>query len=171
MRLSVPTLFAIGFLAHSEVTCAQELVVRITDPNFTITIPDQPEVQLGPHPNAAQNRSARLFGSSSDGFNVSVLTPKAEGATAQQCASWLIGSTIARYTPVLAAVQFFPAGENAWVLLYPFQIESVVQLKAHVFSGNNKGQCIEVHMSRVATSEQQRQAWFAGFRGITVKMQ
>ena len=46
---------------------------------------------------------------------------------------------------------------------YPFKIESVEQLKAHVFSGNNKGQCIEVHMSRLGASEQQRQAWFAGF--------
>lgn len=171
MRLCVPAMLALSSLALSATPHAQELVVRLADPNVSVTIPDQLQVQLGPHPNADRNRSARLFGSSSDGLNVSVLTPRAEGATAQQCASWLTGSTIARYTPDLAAVQFFPAGDNAWVLLYPFKIESVEQLKAHVFSGNNKGQCIEVHMSRLSTSEQQRQAWFAGFRGITVKIQ
>jgi hypothetical protein len=171
MRLCAPALLAVSLSVSSAATYAQELVVRVTDPNFTVTIPGQPQVQLGPHPSAAQNPSARLLGSSSDGFNVSALTPKAEGATAQQCASWLVGSTISRYAPDLAAVQFFPAGDNAWVLLYPFKVESVEQLKAHVFSGNNKGQCIEVHMSRLAASEQQRQAWFAGFRGITVKAQ
>lgn len=171
MRLRVPALVAVSLFVCSVATYAQELVVRVTDPNFTVTIPGQPHVQLGPHPSAAQNPSARLLGSSSDGFNVSVLTPKAEGATAQQCASWLVGSTISRYAPDLSAVQFFPAGDNAWVLLYPFKVESVDQLKAHVFSGNNKGQCIEVHMSRLAASEQQRQAWFASFRGITVKVQ
>jgi hypothetical protein len=171
MRLCVPALLSVSLTMWVAPTYAQELVVRVTDPNFTVTIPGQPQVQLGPHPGAAQNSSARLLGSSSDGFNVSALTPKAEGATAQQCASWLVGSTISRYAPDLAAVQFFPAGDNAWVLLYPFKVESVEQLKAHVFSGNNKGQCIEVHMSRLAASEQQRQAWFAGFRGITVKVQ
>ena len=171
MRLYVPAFLAASLVMCSVSTDAQELVVRVSDPSFTVTIPGQPHVQLGPHPGAAQNPSARLLGSTSDGFNVSALTPKAEGATAQQCASWLVGSTISRYAPDLASVQFFPAGDNAWVLLYPFKVDSVEQLKAHVFSGNNKGQCVEVHMSRLGASEQQRQAWFAGFRGITVKAQ
>ena len=56
-----------------------------------------------------------------DGLNVSALTPQANGATDQQCASWLTGSTISRYAPNLASVQMFAAGDNAWVLLYSFK--------------------------------------------------
>lgn len=170
MRITAPTLSlmlaGICCLGRAE---AQELVVRVADPSFTVTVPGLPPIQLGPHPAASQNPSARLLGASSDGVNVSALTPKAEGASAQQCASWLVGSTISRYAPDLAQVQFFPAGSNAWVLLYPFNVAGVEQLKAHVFSGNGKGQCLEIHISRVGATEQQRQAWFSGFKGITVK--
>jgi hypothetical protein len=169
MRLYTPILFATSLFLCTAVALAQELVIRVTDPNFTVTIPGQRQIQLGSHPSASQNPSARLFGASSDGLNVSVLTPKAEGATTQQCASWLVGSTLARFAPNLAAVQFFPAGDNAWVLLYHFKIDNLDQLKAHVFSGNDQGQCLEVHMSRLGSSEQQRQAWLTGFRGITAK--
>lgn len=150
---------------------AQELVVQVAEPAFTVKIPGLPQVQLESHPAAAQNPSARLLGSSADGLNVSALTPKADGATAQQCASWLTGSTISRYAPELSSVQMFPAGDNAWVLLYPLKVGGLEQLKAHVFSGNNKGQCLEVHMSRLGATQQQRQAWFAGFRSISVKAQ
>lgn len=160
-----------GLCAGSAAAGAEELVVQLPDPGFTVTIPGLPQISLGPHPAAAQNPSARLLGSSADGVNVSALAPKAEGASAQQCASWLTGSTISRYAPDLAAVQMFPAGNNAWVLLYPFKAGPVEQLKAHVFSGNNRGQCLEIHISRMGATPEQRLAWFAGFRGITVTAQ
>jgi len=160
-----------GLGAGGVAAGAEELVVRVPDPGFTVTIPGLPQITLGPHPAAAQNPSARLLGSSADGVNVSALTPKAEGASAQQCASWLTGSTIARYAPDLATVQMFPAGANAWVLLYPFKAGPVDQLKAHVFSGNNRGQCLEIHISRLGATPEQRRVWFAGFRGITVTAQ
>lgn len=171
MRAFATATLGIALLGSVAGAFAEELVVRVTDPGFTVTIPGLPQVALGPHPAASQNPAARLLGATSDGLNVSALTPKAEGATAQQCASWLTGSTISRYAPDLALVQMFPAGDNAWVLLYPFKAGPVERLKAHVFSGNNKGQCLEIHLSRLGATEQQRQAWFAGFRGITVKAQ
>jgi hypothetical protein len=148
---------------------AEELVMRVADAGFVVTVPDLPPVQLGSHPSAAQNPSAKLFGSGPDGLGVSVLVPKAEGASQQQCASWLVGSTLAKNVPDLASVQIVPAGANAWVLIYSAKVGPIEQLKAHVFSGNNKGQCLEVHMSRVGANEQQRQAWLTGFRGVAVK--
>jgi hypothetical protein len=148
---------------------AEELVVRVADPGFVATVPDLPPVQLGPHPAATQNPSAKLFGAGPEGLSVSALVPKAEGASQQQCASWLVGSTLAKNVPDLTSVQIVPAGANAWVLIYSVKAGPIEQLKAHVFSGNNKGQCLEVHMSRVGATEQQRQAWFAGFRGVAVK--
>jgi hypothetical protein len=171
MRPFASICLAVGLSTCWAAASAEELVVQVPEPAFTVKIPGLPQVKLEPHPAAAQNPSARLLGSTADGLNVSVLAPKAEGATAQQCASWLTGSTISRYAPDLASVQMFPAGDNAWVLLYPLKVGAVKQLKAHVFSGNNKGQCLEVHMSRLEATEQQRQAWFAGFRGISVKAQ
>jgi hypothetical protein len=160
----------IGFFSVSCATSvfAEELVLQMSDPKLTVTIPGVSKVQLGPHPAASQNPSARLIGTTSDGINVSVLTPKAKGASAQQCASWLVGSTISRYTPDLASVQLIPAGPNAWVLVYPLKVGPLEQLKAHVFSGDGKGQCLEIHLSRVGANDQERQTWFSGFRGITV---
>ncbi|MFH1873094.1 MAG: hypothetical protein ABIK82_08010 [Pseudomonadota bacterium] len=170
MRIAATTLsVTLTTLLFATHAAAQALVVQLSEPAFTVTIPGLPSIQLGPHPAAAQNPAARLLGTSPDGINVSALTPKAEGASAQQCASWLAGSTISRYTPDLASVQLIPAGSNAWVLVYPFKVAGVEQLKAHIFSGNGRGQCLEIHVSRIAANEQQRQAWFSGFRGITVK--
>jgi hypothetical protein len=169
MRITATTLsITLATLLFATHAAAQELVVQLAEPAFTVTIPGLPPIQLGPHPAAAQNPAARLLGASPDGINVSALTPKAEGASAQQCASWLAGSTISRYAPDLASVQLIPAGSNAWVLVYPFKVSGIEQLKAHVFSGNGRGQCIEIHVSRIAANEQQRQAWLSGFRGITV---
>ena len=166
MRALVIFCLGVTLAALPSAAFAQELVVQVAE--FTVTVPGMPPIQLGPHPAAAQNPSAKLLGSSTDGLSVSAILPKAEGANAQQCASWLTGSTISRYAPDLASLHIFSAGDNAWVLLYPLKIGPVEQLKAHVFSGNNKGQCLEIHISRLGATEQQRQAWFAGFRGITV---
>lgn len=60
MRLCVPVLVTVSLSTWSAATRDRELVVRVTDPSFTVTIPGQPQVQLGPHPSASQNPSARL---------------------------------------------------------------------------------------------------------------
>ena len=109
---------AIGILLWSSQVFAEDLTIRLTDPNFKVVVPGAPQVQFHPHPSASQNPAALLLGSTPDGFNVSALSEKADGASAQQCASWLVGSTISRYKPDLATVQIIPAGANAWVLLY-----------------------------------------------------
>ena len=153
----------------SGVLAAEGMVIRVSDPSFTVTIPDLQPFELGPHPNAGQQPTARLLGSSKDGITLSVLTPKADGASAQQCASWLTGSVISRFIPNLSTVQLLPAGENAWVVLFSFVVAPMEQLKAYIVAGNGKGQCLEVHVSRMGATEQQRQQWFAGFRNVRVQ--
>jgi hypothetical protein len=148
---------------------AQGLEIRLTDPTLSVSIPDLAPFDLGPHPNASSQPTARLFGSSKDGVSLSVLTPKAEGATAQQCASWLAGNVISRFGPDLGTVQIVRAGENAWVVLFPFVVSPLEQLKAYVVSGNGRGQCLEVHISRTGATEQQKQQWLSGFRNVRVK--
>lgn len=147
---------------------ADDLTIQLADPKFSVSIPGQRPAQFAPHPAAAANPAAKLMGNTSDGMTVSALAQEAKGANAQQCASWLTGSTLSRYAPDLASVQILPAGSNAWVLVYTFKAGPLEQLKAHVFSGNGKGHCLEIHMSRTNPSDAQRQAWAAGFRGITV---
>jgi len=168
MRLTIAAVLALSGCGCAFAALAEELVIEVTNPAFKVTIPGLPPVKFDPHPGASQNPSARIMGSTSDGVTVSALTPTAKGASVQQCASWLAGSTLARATPDLSSVQFVPAGPNAWVLIYPFKVGQSEQLKAHVFSGNGKGQCLEIHISRMDASDQQRQAWFSGFRGISV---
>ncbi|MGE3348977.1 MAG: hypothetical protein AB7I35_16230 [Ramlibacter sp.] len=150
---------------------AQGLEIRLADPALSVSVPDLAPFEIGPHPNAPSQPTARLFGSSKDGVSLSVLTPKAEGATAQQCATWLAGNVLSRFAPDLAAVQFVKAGDNAWVLLFPFVVAPVEQLKAYVLSGNGRGQCLEVHISRLGASEQQKQQWLSGFRNVRVKIE
>ena len=169
MRKLITSVVAVLGATLSCVVCASDLAIQLTDPRFAVTIPGLPQVELGPHPARTQNPAARLIGSSSDGLNVSALVHKADGASAQQCASWLAGSTISRFAPELSSVQLVPAGENAWVLIFVLKLDSLELLKAYVFSGNNKGQCLEIHMSRHGNTEPQRQAWLSGFRGIAVK--
>jgi hypothetical protein len=164
-----------SFLLGLQASClslgaaAQGLEIRLTDPVMSVSIPDLAPFELGPHPNSAGQPTARLFGSTKDGVSLSVLTPKAEGATAQQCASWLAGNVISRFAPDLGALQVVRAGDSAWVLLFPFSAPPIEQLKAYVVSGNGKGQCLEVHISRMGASAQQKQEWFAGFRNVRVK--
>jgi hypothetical protein len=144
--------------------------VKVTEPGFTVSIPDLASFELSLHPNASRQPTAKLMGSSTDGVSLSVLTPTADpGTTAAQCASWLAGSVVSRFAPNLDALQVVKAGDNAWVLLFPFEVATVKQLKAYVVSGNGKGHCLEVHISRTMPTDAQRQQWLSGFRKVTVR--
>lgn len=149
---------------------AQGMEVKLKDPAFTVSIPDLPAFELGPHPNAPRQPTAKLFGSSTDGVSLSVLAPTADrGTTPAQCASWLAGSVMSRFAPNLDSVQILKAGDNAWVVLFPVEAAPVTQLQAYVLSGNGKGHCLEVHVSRTNASDAQRQQWLSGFRRVAVR--
>ena len=139
-------------------------------PKFTILIPDLEAFALGLHPNAATQPTARLLGSTPNGITLSVLTPTTSpDTTPAQCASWLAGTVLSRYAPDLDALQLVKAGNNAYVLVFPFKVDALEQLKAFVVSGNGKGQCLEIHISRIGASTQERQLWLNGFRNVRVQ--
>lgn len=162
------TTLALLLAATASPSRAEQLVIRLADPEFVITVPGVPQIPLGRHPSAAQVPAARLFGASTNGVTVAAFVSKAPDITAQQCASWLLGHTISKYLLPLDQVQTFPAGARAWVLLYSYMQAGVEQLRGHVFSGNDKGECLEVHIYRMGATEQERKDWFAGFRNATV---
>lgn len=144
--------------------------IRLADPSLVISVPDLAPFELGPHPNASRQPTARLFGSSADGVSLSVLAPTADpGTTAARCASWLAGSVISRFAPDLDKLQIVKAGDNAWVLLFPLELQPLTQLKAYVVSGDGKGHCLEVHISRMQASKEQQAQWLAGFRNVRVR--
>jgi len=76
---------------------------------------------------------------------------------------------MSRFAPNLDSVQILKAGDNAWVVLFPVEAASVTQLQAYVLSGNGKGHCLEVHVSRTNASDAQRQQWLSGFRRVAVR--
>jgi hypothetical protein len=168
MRI-LSVVFGLFATCLSLTATAQGLDIRTTDPALSVSIPDLGSFELGPHPNASTQPAARLFGSSKDGVTLSVLIHKAEGANAQQCASWLVGHVLSKFAPDLGTLQIVRAGENAWVVLFPFVAGPIEQLKAYVLSGNGKGQCLEVHISRMGATEQQKRQWLSGFRDVRVK--
>lgn len=144
--------------------------VKLESPKFTILIPDLEAFALDPHPNAATQPTARLLGSAPNGTTLSVLTPTTSpDTTPAQCASWLAGTVVSRYAPDLDTLQLVKAGNNAYILLFPFKVGGLEQLKAFVVSGNGKGQCLEVHISRIGASAPERQLWLNGFRSVRVQ--
>ena len=165
------TLFASTLVALSGFASAQPMEVKLESPSAIIRIPDIEAFDLGAHPNKATQPTARLFGSKGT-TTLSVLAPTSGPDTSPlQCASWLAGNVLSRFAPPLDSVQFVKARENAFVLVFPLRIAGLEQLKAFVVTGNGKGHCVEVHISRLGATEKERVEWLAGFRSVRVEAQ
>lgn len=149
---------------------ATPLEIKLESPAVVIMVPGVEGLDLGPHPNSTAQPSARLFGQGKNGVSVSVLVPTAGNDTpASQCASWLAGNVLSRFAPSLDSIQILKAGDNAHVLVFPFLVGGVEQLKAFVLTGSGKGHCLEVHISRLGASKLQRDEWLSGFRDVQVQ--
>lgn len=158
-----------GLLDATATARAEQLVHQIDGTTFTVSIPELPKIPLAPHPRANMNPAAKLMGWNDQGLTVSILASRPSWGTPAQCASWLAGDTIARMKPDLATVRLFPVADNAWVLLYTQVLKGIDRLSAHVYAGDDKHQCFEVHVSQFPATPAQREDWLAGFRGVTVK--
>jgi hypothetical protein len=148
---------------------AQAFEVRLESPAVVVKVPDLEAVEFGPHPNASAQPASRLMGSKGT-LTASVLVPTAPPEISpQQCASWLAGGVLSRFSPPLDSVQFIKSGENAHILVFSFKVAGIEQLKAFALSGTGKGHCLEVHISRTAPTEEQRRAWLSGFKNVSVE--
>jgi hypothetical protein len=164
------SLLGLTLVAWFTASHAEPLEIKIQSPAATIRIPDLEAFKLGVHPMNATQPAAKLLGEK-NGVTVSVLTPTADAnTTAAQCASWAAGQVLFRFAPPLETVQFVRVGESAYVLVFPLKVRGIEQLKAFIVSGNGKGHCIEVHVSRAGATAQQRKEWLAGFRGVRVEV-
>ncbi len=160
----------IAAVAQLFTPAVSALDISLAAPPFTVRIPDLEDFELGPHPNAGSQPSARLFGQAKNGTTLSVLTPTSSpDSTASQCASWLAGNVVSRFVPALDSLQIVKLSDSAFVLVFPFTAAGVEQLKAFIVSGNGKGHCLEVHISRMNATDEQRKDWLRGFRDMQVQ--
>lgn len=154
---------ALGLLAGPSAS-AQEFEFIATAPDFAVTIPGIPIISMGPHPMRGTHPHLRYMGSQGP-YTVSIITPGAErGMTALQCAGATVRSLAARPN-VPPSDQFYKArlDDNTFVAIYAAQMPGFLQLHAHLLSAAGGTHCIEVHVSKIATSTEEVEPWFSGF--------
>lgn len=148
----------------------KHFVFEMTGPKLKIVIPDAPPMQMGPHPLAGAQPHARFMGSGADGFSISVLTPAAKpGMTPAECASSISYELVRRYGLKPEGIVRRRTDESTFIMLFPVNVDPVVQLKAYLMSGHG-AHCIEVHLSRTVRSEKEVAAWFKGFAGARIEL-
>lgn len=143
---------------------AGEFAFQVDAPKFSITIPDIPPIAMQPHPMQGTHPHLRYLGA--DGaYSVSVNTPSAAaGMSALECAAAIL-RTLPQRPNVPAAEEIYRAklDDSTYVALYAAQLPGFLQLHAHFMSAAADAHCIEVHASRIATSQDEIEAWFKGF--------
>lgn len=148
----------------------KHFVFEMSEPKLKIVIPDAPPMPMAQHPLAGAQPHARFIGSGADGFSISVLTPTASpGMTPADCASSMSYELVRRYELKPEGIVRRRPDESTYILLFPVNVASVVQLKAYLMSGHG-GRCIEVHLSRTVRSEGDVAAWFKGFAGARIEL-
>lgn len=139
-------------------------VFDMPEPKLRIIIPDAPAMKMGPHPLAGVQSHAKYMGEGSRGYSISVLVPTADaGMTPVDCARASSAQLVRNYGLKRDDVVTRRTSPDTFVMLFPVRIDPLLQLKAYLLSGYRGTHCIEVHLSKVATSEQELAAWLKGF--------
>ncbi|TWO72363.1 hypothetical protein FN976_06580 [Caenimonas sedimenti] len=58
---------------------------------------------------------------------------------------------------------------NTFIALDASPLPGAVQMHAHLFSAAGGTHCVEVHATKVATSEADAESWFRGFAGARIE--
>jgi hypothetical protein len=143
---------------------AQAFTFEATAPDFAVTIPGVPPISMEPHPMQGAHPHLRYMGAKGP-YTVSIITPSAErGMSALQCAGATVRSLAARPN-VPPSDQFYKArlDDNTFVAIYAAQMPGFLQLHAHLLSAAGGAHCVEVHVSKIATSTDEVAPWFGGF--------
>jgi len=151
-------------VASSPGASADEFVFEVEAPHFKITIPNFPPLHMEPHPLQVSHPHLRYMGS--DGpYSLSIITPtSAPGMSALECASATVRSLASRPgTPPAAEIFKARLDDNTFVAIYSVRVPGFLQLHAHFLSAAAGTHCIEVHASKLATSEDDIAPWFEGF--------
>jgi hypothetical protein len=149
---------------------ADEFAFEVTAPHFKITIPDFPALRMDPHPMQGSHPHLRYMGSEGP-YSLSIITPtSAPGMTALECASATVRALASRPgSPPPAEIYKARLDDNTFIALYSARAPGFMQLHAHLLSAAAGTHCIEVHASKIATSEDDIAPWFEGFRKARIE--
>src|SRR6185436_5987146 len=90
-------------------------------------------------------------------YNVSILTPTADaGMTAQECA-------ISEFKKLGDKVYKARIDSNTFIAIYVIPVAVGAILQAHLVSAASGTHCVQVHLSKAASSKDEIEPWFRGF--------
>jgi hypothetical protein len=167
---------------HTSVTAAAEPVLSdrfsfdMGEPRLRLVVPDIPQMEMGPHPNAPAQPHALYMGSGRQGFSISILMPTADkGMTPRDCAQSSYRSLVSRYGLDPKSVVTHQTNDSTFVMLFPFRTGQLMQFKAYVLSGHGGSHCLEVHISKTVTASSKEAvadgltSWYQGFRDARIE--
>ena len=141
-----------------------------------VRVPDIPQMQMGPHPNAGTQPHLLYMGSGPDGYTISVLMPTADkGMTSRDCAKSSYRALASRYGLDPKHVVSHQADQATFVMLFPVRTAEFTQFNAYLLSGYRGTHCLEVHISKLLKTSsqealtQQLASWFEGFRDAKIE--
>lgn len=159
-------------ILFGSVNCrAENFVFEVHSPTFKISLPNMPPMRMDVHPMHASQPHLRFLGSEGP-YTVSVITPaSAAGMTALECAASTVRSLGARPgVPQSSQIYRARINDNTFVAIYASPLGGVVRLNAHVLSAVGGTHCIEVHASKISTSEDDLAPWFEGFAKANIAL-
>lgn len=158
------SLAAALLMLHGSLCAASGFTLEVKSPDVTVTLPDFiPSMKMAPHPMRMTRTHLRLLGH--DGpYTVSVITPTADkGMGPRECAAATTSSLAGRPgVPPLKEVVKGRLNERTYIAMYGSRLPDGVQLHAHLFSAAGT-HCIEVHVSKVASPDEDFDPWFKGW--------
>jgi hypothetical protein len=166
-----------GAAKKSEATPSDRFSFDMPEPRIRFVVPDIPQMDMGVHPNAGVQPHALFMGSGPRGYSISILMPTANaGMTPRDCARSGYGSLVSRYGLDPKSVVTYQANDMTYVVLFPFRVGPLTQLKAYLLSSHGGTHCIEVHISKTVTSTSKEAvsdelaAWYRGFRNANIEV-
>lgn len=141
----------------------------MSNPNVHITIPGMPAIDMSVHPMNEEKPMFRLRGSLGR-VSVSVSTPQIESAVSPlSCASGVANVIGDLYGVTREQMFLGRANEHTFLIIYGVPIDKAVLLNTHIVSSAGAAECVEVHVSKVSTSDDDIEPWFNGFGDADIR--
>ena len=136
---------------------------ELSEPAVSVTLPNLPPIEMQRHPLNAEQPHLRVAGEH-ERISVAIITPRAEpGMTPIGCASAVADEILAQHGLQPDMAFKGRADENTFLLIYGLPGEDFVLLNAHVLSAAQDDYCVEVHVSKISSSDADVAPWFNGF--------
>lgn len=163
--MGIASCVALGAQAHAD-----DFVFSVTAPDFKVTLPGIPRMQMDVHPMHAEHPQLRYLGT--DGaYTVAIMTPTAQkGMNPLECASATLGTIVKRAgAPAREEMVRAKLNERTYVAIYGTPLPTALQLSAHLMSAAGGTHCVEVHVTKVSTSQDDIDSWVKRFDNADIQ--